>query len=289
MAFYARPARLPVGHGSDLNQPTKCDGQTKNRKRKPKKGNDKIFSKSQKKTTGGARTPSDRSTRDSVQAHRQTPDLSKSVPSKELAMADGSIADTSSKFSKESLSSLSSSSSSSNNSSSNDESNLSSSSSNNLSSDAKCNQDKKSDNKASAEDCKTKNLDGLEINLKRCHEWNIDNLPVDKNAAQIIQQGHPLAKKLPLQLNLRPSAYQHLIYHGVFTSFQCHGPVSVEALDKVKEVIFDIQLSKVTRPNNNHVVKENQMVASWTKSKPVLQNALFKFQDDNIGEDSLSS
>jgi hypothetical protein len=88
---------------------------------------------------------------------------------------------------------------------------------------------------------------------------------------------------------LRPSAYQRLIYHGVFTSFQCHGPVSVEALDKAKEVIFDIQLSKVTHPNNNHVVKENQTVASWTKSKPVLQNLLPKLQDDNVGEDSLSS
>jgi hypothetical protein len=79
-----------------------------------------------------------------------------------------------------------------------------------------------------------------------------------------------------------------LIYHSVFTSFQHHGPVSVEALDKAKEVIFDIQLSKITRPNNNHGVKENQMVASWTKSKPVLQNALPKLQDDNVGEDSLS-
>ena len=78
--------------------------------------------------------------------------------------------------------------------------------------------------------------------------------------------------------------------HGVFTSFQHYGPVSVEALNKAKEVIFDIQLSKVTRPkNNNHAVKENQMVASWTKSKPVLQNALPKLQDDNVREDSLSS
>ncbi len=31
------------------------------------------------------------------------------------------------------------------------------------------------------------------------------------------------------------------------------------------------------------------MVASWTKSKPVLQNALPKLQDDNVREDSLSS
>jgi hypothetical protein len=88
---------------------------------------------------------------------------------------------------------------------------------------------------------------------------------------------------------LGPSAYQGLIYHGVLTSFQHHGPVSVEALDKVKEVIFDIKLLKVTRPNYNHIVKENHMVASWTKSKPVLQNALPKLQDDNVGEDSLSS
>ncbi len=60
-------------------------------------------------------------------------------------------------------------------------------------------------------------------------------------------------------------------------------------LDKVKEVIFDIKLLKVTRPNNNHVVKENQTVASWTKSRPVLENALPKLQDDNVGDDSLSS
>jgi hypothetical protein len=240
MACYARPARLPVGHGLDLNQPIKCVVQTKNRKHKPKKGNDKISSKSQKKTTGGARMPSNRSARDSVQAHGQTHDLSKSVPRNELTMADGSIADTSSKFSKKSSSSLSLSSSSSNNSSSDDESNSSSSSSNNLSSNDKCNQDEQSDNNASAEDHETKILDGLEINLERCHERNIDNLPLDKYAAQIVQQGHPLAKKLPLRLNLRPSAYQPLIYHGVFTSFQRHGPVSAEALNKAKEVIFDI-------------------------------------------------
>jgi hypothetical protein len=55
------------------------------------------------------------------------------------------------------------------------------------------------------------------------------------------------------------------------------------------EDILDIKLVKVTRPNNNHIVKENQMVASWTKSKPILQNALPKLQDDNVGEDSLSS
>ncbi len=72
------------------------------------------------------------------------------------------------------------------------------SSSNNLSSDDKRNQDEKSDNNASAEDCKTKNQDGLEVNLERCHEPNIDNLPFDENAAQIVQQGHPLAKRLPL-------------------------------------------------------------------------------------------
>jgi hypothetical protein len=88
---------------------------------------------------------------------------------------------------------------------------------------------------------------------------------------------------------LRPSAYQRLIKNGVFTSFQSHGPVSVEALDKTKEVIFDIKLLKVKCPNNNRVVKENQMVASWTKSIPILQYALPKLQDDNVGEDSLSS
>ncbi len=55
------------------------------------------------------------------------------------------------------------------------------------------------------------------------------------------------------------------------------------------EVILDIKLVKVTCPNNNHVVKENQILASWTKSKCVLQNALPKLQDDNVGEDSLSS
>ncbi len=55
------------------------------------------------------------------------------------------------------------------------------------------------------------------------------------------------------------------------------------------EVILDIKLVKVTRHNNNHVAKENQMVASWRISKGVLQNALPKLQDDNVGEDSLSS
>ncbi len=55
------------------------------------------------------------------------------------------------------------------------------------------------------------------------------------------------------------------------------------------EVILDIKLVKVTCSNNNHVVKENQMVASWTKSKRILQNVLPKLQDDNVVEDSLSS
>ncbi len=58
---------------------------------------------------------------------------------------------------------------------------------------------------------------------------------------------------------------------------------------KAIELILDIKLVKVTRPNNNHVVKENQMVASWTKSKRIIQNALPKLQDDNVGEDSMSS
>jgi hypothetical protein len=31
------------------------------------------------------------------------------------------------------------------------------------------------------------------------------------------------------------------------------------------------------------------MVTSWTKSKPILENALPKLQDDNVREDSLSS
>ncbi len=123
------------------------------------------------------------------------------MPRKELPIADGSIADTSSKFSKESSSSLSS----------------SSSSSNDLSYDDESNQDEKSNNNASAEDCKTKNLFGFEVNLERHNEPNIDNLPFDKNAAQIVQQGHPLAKRLPLLFNLRPSASQHLIYHYFFS------------------------------------------------------------------------
>jgi hypothetical protein len=50
----------------------------------------------------------------------------------------------------------------------------------------------------------------------------------------------------------------------------------------VTEVIFDIKLLKVTHPNNNHVVKKNQMVVSWTKSKPVLENAFLKLQDDSL-------
>jgi hypothetical protein len=113
-------------------------------------------------------------------------------------MADGSIDDHSSKFSKESSSSSSLSSSSSNNLSSNDESNSSNSSSKDLSSNDECNQDEKIDDNASSEVWATKNLDGLEINLERFHDPNIEILPFDKNAAQIIQRGLPLAKKLPL-------------------------------------------------------------------------------------------
>ncbi len=70
MACYGCLARLPVGQVLDPNQVTNCDVQTKDRKPKPQKGNDEISSKSQKKTTGGARMPSNRSARDSVQAHR---------------------------------------------------------------------------------------------------------------------------------------------------------------------------------------------------------------------------
>jgi hypothetical protein len=186
MAHYGRSARLPVGQGLDPNQATNHDVQTKDRKGKPQKGNDEIFSKSQKKTTGGARTPSNRSARDSVQAHGLTRDLSKSLPRKEFTKADGSIDDHSSKFSKESSSSLFSSSSSSNNLSSNDKSNLSSSSSKDLSSNDECNQDEKSDNNALSEVVATKNVDGLEINLERFHDPNLET-PLDKNAAQIVQ------------------------------------------------------------------------------------------------------
>ncbi len=117
---------------------------------------------------------------------------------KELTVADGSIDDHSSKFTKEFSSSSSLSSSSSNNLSSNDESNLSSSSSKDLSSNDKCNQDEKSDDNASSEVPATKQVDGLEINLKRFHNPNIEILPLDKNAAQIVQRGHPLAKKISL-------------------------------------------------------------------------------------------
>jgi hypothetical protein len=198
MARYAHPARLPVGQGSDPNQATNRDVRTKNRKRKPQKKNDEISSKSQKKTTGGARMPSNRSVRDSAQAHGLTCNLSKSVPTKELTMADGSIDDHSSIFSKESSSSSSLSSCSPNDLSSNDESNLSSSSSKDLSSDDECKQDEKSDNNASLEVWATKNVDDLEINLETFHDPNIEILPLDKNAAQIVQRGHPLAKKLPL-------------------------------------------------------------------------------------------
>jgi hypothetical protein len=164
MACYGCPPRLPVGQGLDPYQATNHDVQTNNRKRKPQKRNDEISSKSQKKTTGGARTPSNRSARDSVQAHGLTHDLSKSVPRKELAIADGSIDDHSSKFSKESSSSLS----------------LSSSSSNDLSSNDEHNQDEESDDNASSEVWATKNVDGLEINLERFHDPNIEILPLDK-------------------------------------------------------------------------------------------------------------
>jgi hypothetical protein len=88
MACYECPARLPVGQGLDPNQATNRDVQTKDRKRIPEKRNDEFSSKSQKKTTGGARKPSNRSARDSVQAHGLTCDISKSVPRKELTMAD---------------------------------------------------------------------------------------------------------------------------------------------------------------------------------------------------------
>ena len=125
-----------------------------------------------------------RSARDSVQAHGLTRDLFKSVPRKELTMADGSIDDHSSKFSKESSSSSSLSSSSYNDLSSNDESNSSSSSSKDLSSDDKHNQDEKSDANALSEVLATKNVDGLEINLERFHDPNIEILPLDNNAAQ---------------------------------------------------------------------------------------------------------
>jgi hypothetical protein len=130
------------------NQATNCDVQTMDRKRNPQEGNDEISSKSQKKTTGGARKPSSRSARDSVQAHGLTHDLSKSVSRKESTMADGSVDDHSSKFSKKSSSSSSLSSSSSNNLSSSVESNLSSSSSKDLSFNDECNQDEKIDNNA---------------------------------------------------------------------------------------------------------------------------------------------
>jgi hypothetical protein len=75
---------------------------------------------------------------------------------------------------------------------------LSSSSSNDLSSNDEHNHDEKSDVNATSKVLTTKIVDGLEINLERFHDPNIEILPHDPNAAQIVQQGHPLAKKLPL-------------------------------------------------------------------------------------------
>ncbi len=46
---------------------------------------------------------------------------------------------------------------------------------------------KKHDDNASSEVPATKNLDGLEINLERFKNPNIEILPLDKNAAQIVQ------------------------------------------------------------------------------------------------------
>jgi hypothetical protein len=211
MACYARPARNPLGHGLDPKEATKCDVQTKNRKRKPQKGNDEISSKRKMNSTGSAWTSLNRSVSDSVEAHGLICDLSKSVPRKELTSADGSIDDHSSKFSEESSFSLSSSSSSSNDLSSNDESNSSSSSSNDLSSDDKRNHDEKIDVNATSEVLTTKIVYGLEINLERFHDPNIEILPHEPNAARSVQRGHPLAKKLPLQLNFRHSASQRLM------------------------------------------------------------------------------
>jgi hypothetical protein len=88
-----------------------------------------------------------------------------------------------------------------------------------LSSNDKHKYNEKSDDNASSEVRTTNNLDGLEINCERLNDANIEILPLDKNASQTTQQGHPLATKLPLRLILRPSSSQHLIYHGVFTSF----------------------------------------------------------------------
>ncbi len=62
----------------------------------------------------------------------------------------------------------------------------------------KLSSNEKSDKNASAEDRKTKNLFGFEVNLARHHGPDIDNLPFDKNSTQIVQQGHPLAKRPPL-------------------------------------------------------------------------------------------
>ena len=48
----------------------------------------------------------------------------------------------------------------------------------------------------------------------------------------------------------------------IVTDGHCNGPVSVDALLNAMEVILDIKLVKVTQSNSNHIVKENQMVAS---------------------------
>jgi hypothetical protein len=78
-----------------------------------------------------------------------------------------------------------------------------------------------------------------------------------------------------------------LIYHGIFTSFQCHGVLLDKDKSLAKNILLQLQRPKIIPKNNNHSFQKNQEVLLWTK--PIAKKAPSYGHDDNVGDDCLSS
>ncbi len=112
-----------------------------------------------------------------------------------------------------------------------------------------------------------------------------DAAPSDSETLQIQESSR--YRRLPSQRNIAHSRSAQLIYHGIFTSFQQHGPLLDKDKSLAKNILLQLQRLKIIPKNNNHILQCNQEVLLW--SKPIAKKAPSYGYDDNVGDDCLAS
>jgi hypothetical protein len=80
--------------------------------------------------------------------------------------------------------------------------------------------------------------------------------------------------------NCVPSLSAQLIYHGLFTSFQCHVLQTDEDKLLLRKIFLQQQCLKVIPKNNNHILECNQEDLSW--SKPIAKKKPSDGYDEEI-------